>query len=347
MKRLAIMGCGSLGTILGAYIAKAGRQVDLVDANKEHVDALNKNGATIQVLGKDSFTVPVKALTPDQIEGVYDIFIYMAKQTYNDVAIPQMLAHADDKTVICTFQNGIPELAVCKQFDPNRVMGAPVLWGATWVGPGVSNLTQTEESVKEAAFTLGTVNGEVTKELLEVKEILELMGHVELSENLMGQRWCKLLMNSTFSGMSTVLGKTFGDVNRSDEAMKCVAYIGRESVRACKASGIKMEEYHGNDFTKIFEFSNEEEMQDTIAKARDIWAVFDLLEASMLQDLQKGRKCEIDAINGVVCQAGRELGILTPVNDMVVEIVKKKENGEFKVTDAPLYMFEGLFELEK
>lgn len=344
MKRLAIMGCGSLGTILGAYISKGGRQVDLIDANREHVDALNKNGAKIQVLGKDSFTVPVKAITPDEMEGIYDIFIYMAKQTYNDAAIPQMLAHANDKTLICTFQNGIPELAVCKQFDPDRVMGAPVLWGATWVEPGVSNLTQSAESVKEAAFTLGSVNGEVTKEVLEVKGILELMGNVDISQNLMGQRWCKLLMNSTFSGMSAVLGGTFGDVSRSDEAMKCVAYIGRESVRACKASGIQMEEYHGNDFTEIFEFSNEEEMQQTIAAARDIWAVFDLLEASMLQDLQKGRKCEIDAINGVVCEAGREHGIPTPVNDKVVEIVKKKESGELKVTDAPLYMFEGLFE---
>lgn len=344
MKRLAIMGCGSLGTILGAYIAKGGRQVELIDANKAHVDALNTNGAKIQIQGKDGFTVPVKAITPDQMEGVYDIFIYMAKQTYNDIAIPQMLAHANEKTVICTCQNGIPELAVCKQFDSERIMGAPVLWGATWVEPGVSNLTQSEESVKEAAFSLGSFNGEVTKEVLEVKEILEFMGHVDISQNLMGQRWCKLLMNSTFSGMSTVLGGTFGDVNRSDEAMKCVAYIGRESVRACKASGIQMEEYHGNDFTKVFEFSTEEEMQNTIAKARDIWAVFDLLEASMLQDLQKGRKCEIDAINGVVCQAGREHGVPTPVNDMVVEIVKKKEIGEFKVTDAPLYMFEGLFE---
>jgi 2-dehydropantoate 2-reductase len=343
MKRLAIMGCGSLGTILGAYISKGGRQVDLIDANKSHVDELNKSGAKIQILGKEGFTVPVKALTPDQMEGVYDIFIYMAKQTYNDVAIPQMIAHSDENTVICTCQNGIPEIAVCKMFDSERVLGAPVLWGATWVGPGVSNLTQSAEALKGAAFTIGSVSGKVTPAVMEIKEILELMGHVDISENLMGQRWCKLLMNSTFSGMSTVLGGTFGDVNRSDAAMKCVAYIGRESVRACKASGIQMEEYHGNDFTKIFEFSNEEEMQKTIAKARDIWSVFDLLEASMLQDLQKGRKCEIDAINGVVCDAGRQHGVPTPINDMVVEIVKMKEKGELKVTDAPLDMFKGLF----
>ena len=230
MKRLAIMGCGSLGTILGAYISKAGRQVDLIDANKAHVDALNKDGAKIQILGKEGFTVPVKAITPDQMEGIYDIFIYMAKQTYNEIAIPQMLAHSNENTVICTCQNGIPELAVCNYVDSERVMGAPVLWGATWVEPGVSNLTQSDESLKGAGFTLGSVSGKVTEEVLEVKEILEFMGHVDISQNLMGQRWCKLLMNSTFSGMSTVLGGTFGDVNRNDAAMKCVAFIGRESV---------------------------------------------------------------------------------------------------------------------
>ena len=137
-QRIAIMGAGSLGTILGAHIAK-NRQIDLIDANKAHVDALNKNGA--KVVGFDEFTVPVKALTPDQMTGQYDLFFYMAKQLFNDVCFEQMKAHSHEKTIICTFQNGMPELAVAKAFGEEKVLGAPVNWGATFVEPGVSRLT--------------------------------------------------------------------------------------------------------------------------------------------------------------------------------------------------------------
>ena len=74
LNRIAIMGAGSLGTILGAFIAQ-NRQVDLIDANKAHVDALNANGA--KVIGGAELTVPVHALTPDEMEGTYDLFIYI------------------------------------------------------------------------------------------------------------------------------------------------------------------------------------------------------------------------------------------------------------------------------
>ena len=102
IKRIAIMGCGSLGTILGAYLNKAGLDVMMVDAWKEHVDVLNRKGAT--VTGSVQMNVPVKACTPDQMDGIYDLIIYMAKQTFNDIAIPQMLAHCGDDTIICTCQ---------------------------------------------------------------------------------------------------------------------------------------------------------------------------------------------------------------------------------------------------
>ena len=92
LNRIAIMGAGSLGTILGGNSSPRIRQVDLIDANKAHVDALNANGA--KVIGGAELTVPVHALTPDEMEGTYDLFIYMAKQTYNDVCIPQMQKHA-------------------------------------------------------------------------------------------------------------------------------------------------------------------------------------------------------------------------------------------------------------
>lgn len=89
IKRIALSGAGSLGTTLGAFLSKAGHDITLVDANREHVDALNTTGA--QITGAVEEVIPVKACYADAMTGIFDLFIYMAKQTANSVAIPQML----------------------------------------------------------------------------------------------------------------------------------------------------------------------------------------------------------------------------------------------------------------
>lgn len=329
-ERIAIMGAGSLGTILGAFIAQK-RQIDLIDANKAHVDAMNEKGA--RVVGHVDMTVKVSALTPDQMEGTYDLYIYMAKQLYNDECIAQMKAHSTDKTIFCSCQNGLPEMALVAAFGEERVMGCPIGWGATYMEPGVSNLTS---PINKASSTLGTVTGKVTAELEAVKEILEYMCPITLSTNLIGLRWCKVLMNATFSGISAVMGDTFGAVMDDPIGLTSVAFIGRECVRSVAAAGIQMEPFHGPgfqvDFTQLFEFSTGEERKTkTEAGAKELWGPHRALEASMLQDLQKGKRCEIDFIVGVVSDLGRKNGVPTPVCDKVVEIIKGIERGELSL----------------
>src|SRR5660398_146074 len=110
--RLAIMGAGSLGTIIGAYIAKAGYDIILIDANKEHVKALNEEGA--KVTGTVDFSQSVKAITPEEMEGIYDLVFYIVKQTFNDKALNQLKTHIGPKSAVLTLQNGVPEPAVAK-----------------------------------------------------------------------------------------------------------------------------------------------------------------------------------------------------------------------------------------
>lgn len=343
MKRIAVMGAGSLGMILGAFIAQAGRDVVLVDANEAHVKAMNEKGA--KVVGNLDMVVPVKAVTPDQMEGVYDLFLYLAKQTYNDVAIPQMLAHSDENTVICTLQNGLPELAVCEAFGADRVLGAPVNWAGTWIEPGVSSYNS-NPNVK--VFALGSVTEAGRKHIPMVKEVLEDMGTVNVSDNLMGLRWTKVIVNATVSGMSASTGGTFGEVTNGAESAKAVAFIGRECIRCTKAEGLSLEHHHGTmgdfDFEKIFDFNDEESLNACLEQIKLIWKAAPNATASMLQDLQKGKACEIDAINGVVVAAGKRNGVPTPVNDLVVEVVKEKQAGKIPVDSKNLERFTALMD---
>lgn len=328
-ERIAIMGAGSLGIILGAYIAQQ-RQVDLIVGSKNTADALNTNGA--QVVGNVEMTVPVHALRSEDMEGTYDLFLYMVKQTVNDTAIPQMLAHSHDQTVVCTLQNGVPELAVSKAFGPDRTLGAPVLWGATSIGPSVSQFTTDPE---EKNFLLGSMTPAGSKYLADTKNILEMMCPVSVSDNLMALRWGKLIINAVMSGTSTAIGGSFGDVLDKNWASASAAYVGRECMQAASSSGVIIPpfDYDGGhcDFKKTFTFNNEDTIASTIGFIRKFWNGARMSEASMRQDLQKGKKCEIDAINGVVVTTGKKHGITTPMNDLIVEIIKEKQNGTIPV----------------
>ena len=153
MERIALMGAGSLGTILGGYISRH-RQIDIIDVNEAHVETMNRNGA--KVIGTVEMTVPVHAITPDEMEDEYDLIIYLVKQTFNRTALPQMIGHMKKDGVIVTGQNGVPEPAICRLWPKEQVYGAPVAWGASYVEPGVSRLTSDPNHM---GFTLGPVTG--------------------------------------------------------------------------------------------------------------------------------------------------------------------------------------------
>ena len=325
IKRIAIMGVGSLGTILGAYLSKAGLDVTLVDAWKEHVDTLNAKGAT--VTGGVEMTVPVKACTPDQMEGTFDLFFYMTKQTFNETAIPQMVAHCHKDTIIDTCQNGLPELEVAKYWPKSQVYGSPVGWPATFLGPGKSMLTCSPDAPM-FLFHLGTLEGPITPQIYEIQKILQNMCPVvHLTTDLMADRWSKILINSAFSGMSTVLNGTFGDTVMPGKASICTIRIAREVVQVCKANNIKLPPIFGMDFDALCAYKTPEEEK---AACDRIFKTFggNGGKASMLQDLEKGRRCEIYAIDGVVSKEGKKVGIPTPYCDAVVSIVSEIEQGK-------------------
>lgn len=321
--RTAIMGAGSLGIVIGALIAKSGRPIDLIDAYAENVDALNARGAT--VTGFLELQVPVAALTPEKMQGAYDLVLLLTKQTHNAAALHSLLPHLHPLSVVCTLQNGIPEESVASFVGRERTIGGAVGFGATWLRPGVSQLTSTVETVRKFAFEIGEMDGELRPRLETVREILEPVGHTEILTNLMGIRWTKLLMNATFSGMSAALGCTYADVLNDPRAMICVAFIADECIKVAHAQGLRLVRMQGADM-EMFELGGGAEIPSKIPAYQKIWGGHASLKASMLQDLEKGRECEIDYLNGVISTQGRRCGLSTPFNDKVVELVKEAQS---------------------
>ena len=323
--RVAIYGAGSLGTILGAFISKAGVPVELINRNKAHIEALRTKGA--QVVGTMQFCQPVIAYTPDEMSGQYDILFLMTKQQHNAEVVQMLKNYLAADGVLVTFQNGLPEMQIAEVLGEERVLGSTVAWGATLQSPGVCELTSEPDAL---SFSLGAISEKRSKHFAKVKELLELMGTVDVEENFLGTRWSKLLINASFSGMSAVLGCTFGEAAGPKESRKVVQAIIKECIDVCQKGGIRIEPVQGKDIVKLLNYTN------PIKKAFSFFIIpiairkHAKLKASMLQDLEKGKLTEVDAINGAVSEYGRKVGFPTPVNDKVVEIIHKIEKGELK-----------------
>ncbi|MGN8896150.1 ketopantoate reductase family protein [Flavonifractor sp. HCP28S3_F3] len=321
--RTAVVGVGSLGTIIGALITKNGGQIDMIDSYKPTVDALREKGAT--VTGAMEFNVPVSALTPDEMEGVYDLFILTTKQTALHTVLPQLMPHMDENTLVLTLQNGIPEELVASYVGKERTAGGAVGWGATWLEPGVSRLTSTMKVMENFAFEIGEIDGSDTPRIREAQKVLNLVGHTEVLDNLMGIRWAKVLMNATFSGMSAAMADTFGAVLNDETTLRCIAHIADETIRVANACGVRLAIMQGTDFETL-KLDSPADIPPKFPTYHKVWDQHSALKASMLQDLEKGRPTEIDFINGIVCRKGDEHGIDTPYNDKVVELVKLEES---------------------
>ena len=321
--RCAIYGAGSLGTVLGAWLTKNGMPVDLINRNKAHVEALKKNGA--RITGTTEMSVPVSALLPEEMSGVYDVIFLLTKQLNNRETVSFLKNHLAEDGVIVTLQNGIPEDSVAEIVGPERTIGVTVEWGATMTAPGESRLTSDPGSL---SFHMGRMPGVPDKKLEEVKSILEHMCPVEFETNLPGARWSKLLINATFSGLGTVMGGTFGDVIRDPLGKELAVRCMKEVIDVGRAAGVTFAPVQGKNIVSLFYWTNPVKK----AAAKLILPVamkkHAAIEPSMLQDLKKSRPCEIDAINGVVCRWGREKGIPTPVNSRIVEIVHEIQEGK-------------------
>jgi len=339
--RTAIFGAGSVGTILGAYLAKAGESVDLVSRNENHVNQLKKNGA--HVVGTVDFVQPVRALLPGEMTGTYDLIFLTTKQTENPTVVRELMPFLAKNGAIVTMQNGLPEVSVAEVAGAERTYGCAIAWGATMIGDGVCELTS-EPTRKALTFSLGSLDGHHDEKYDEIVRLLNLMGNVTQETNFIGARWVKLLVNCAFSGMSAVLGGTYGEVAADKRSRLIAQKIIKECIDVADAAHIKIEPIQGKDVVKLLNYHN------AFRQKISFWIIplaikkHRLLKASMLQDLEKGKKCEIDAINGIICTYGRKVGVPTPFDDRVVEIIRDIEMGKARSEWKNLSRFDDLAE---
>jgi len=324
---VAIYGAGAMGTILGAYITKAGYQVDLINRNKEHINALKKNGANI--IGKIEFTQKVDAIFPKEMFKKYDIIFLMTKQRHNVEIVKSLLPYMSKRGVICTMQNGLPEVAVSKVIGKDKTIGCTMSWGATFHGKGICELTSMA-SRDTLTFNIGKY-GNNDDELFDyIVALLKTMGHVTIESNFIGARWAKLLINAAFSGLSVITDANFGEIANNRLSRHLALEAIKECIDVAKAANIDIEPIQGKDIVKLMNYNNIFKKQLSLFILPLAMKKHKLIKSSMLRDLARGLQTEVDSINGVVCEYGDKVNVETPINDLIVKIVHRIEKQELK-----------------
>lgn len=334
--KVAIYGAGAMGTVLGAFLTEGGQAVDLISRNREHVEGMKKNGATVRCIADGvKKNVRVSALLPEEMAGKYDVIFLMTKQSKNDEILRFLKDYLTQDGIVCTTQNGLPERSVARVLGKEKAYGAAVTFGATFVGGGVMELTS---SLSAMSILCGGYQNDNSKNGV-LKEILEKAGKVSgnpdfviPTENLAGARWSKLAINAAFSTLSTITGLTFGEVARGRKTKRLAVRILREAIAVAKQSGVSLQPTQGRDLEKLFGNGG-------FLKTRLVYALLPyamrrhkLLKSGMLSDIQKGRKCDVDFVCGAVVTAGREVGVETPTAEAAVELVHGIENGLYEIT---------------
>lgn len=332
--RIAVYGAGAMGTILGALLTKGGLQVDLITRNESHVKGLNENGASILCEGDNTeWNIPVRALLPTEMQGEYDVIFLMTKQRHNQEILRGLLPYLKADGVVCTTQNGLPEPSVAEIVGTSRTYGAATSYGATFIGDGKVALTSKVEGM---SIEVGGYQNDNAKNAL-LQDILDFAGKAagkdnfaKTTDNLLGARWSKLAINAAFSGLSVVTGMTFGEVAKKRKTRKVALGVLRECMDVAKAAGVTLAPMQGHDMEKLLGGR-------TWLKRSFAYAILPIamkkhkkLVSGMLKDVENGRKCEIDFVDGIVLKEGLRVGVETPLCAQIVEIVHGIENGLYE-----------------
>ena len=336
--KIAVYGAGAMGTILGAFLTQGGlKNVHLITRNEAHLKGLKTKGATIVCVAENNkeIIVPVTALSPLEMRGKYDVVFLMTKQRNNAEILNFLLPYLHEESIICTTQNGLPEEGIAEIIGNKRTYGAVTSYGASFIGEGKMALTSKFDGM---SMEVGGYKNdeEKTQRLLEILSYagksIENAHFAKKTDNLAGARWSKLAINAAFSGLSVVTGLTFGEIAKKRKMRILALKVLRECIDVAKALNVPLAKMQGYDMEKLLGGKTPLKRLFSYLVLPIAMKKHKKLRSGMLNDVEKGRKCEIDFIDGMVVKQGEKTGVPTPICKKIVELVHGIENGLYEIT---------------
>ena len=303
--KICILGSGALGSTIGGVLTESGSEVYLIDKWAEHVNTMKRQGLRLREDASDRL-IRVRAATDCHGIGLADLILVLVKSYHTKEAIKDAGPMISDQTAVLSFQNGLGnEETLAEAVGKEHVIGGRTFAGGVMLGPG-----HVIAGCKGKQTYIGELDGRTTERVNEIAKQFNQAGlETIVSTNIVGIMWDKLLINVATGALSGITRLPYGGLCKVQEVMDCALEAVSEAIAVAKAMGVKL----------------------TITDPKKIWlkAAENLppeFKASMLQDIEKGSRTEIDSINGSVVRLGERHGVPTPVNRALVASIKGIEH---------------------
>jgi 2-dehydropantoate 2-reductase len=332
-EKLAVLGAGAIGSIIGAYLARAGRDITLIDMWPAHVEQMRRAGLKVTAAEAGEFQVPVNAIHLGDVAGLRTRFdaVFLSVKSYDTKwAATFIEPYLASRGVVVSAQNSINEEQLGTVLGYTRILGCVATLGAGLYEPG--HVTRTTLPSRPP-FAVGEVTGMATPRAKAIAEILSPVGPTKVTCNLWGERWSKLTTNSMLNALASITLMNNAELRQNQEVFDITLQIAGEAIAVAQALGVHVEPINGIDPAVYLEAAR----GNGVEALRTAWVeggrTVGAGRPSLLQDVLKARRTEIDHLNGLVARKGRETGIPTPMNDAIITVTKRVESGE--LTPAP------------
>jgi 2-dehydropantoate 2-reductase len=338
--RIAIVGTGAVGGYAGAHMAQAGEEVVFIDFWPENVETMRRDGLRItHIKDVPEFRVPVRALHLTEVQSLarerpFDIAFVCVKSYDTAWATMLIRQYLAPQGFVVSLQNCMNEETVAGVVGWGRTLGAIAsLITVDLCEPGHVRRAAGRSGEKHTVFRVGEVHGRTTPRAQEVARLLALSDSTKVTANLWGERWTKLVANAMANGLSACTGLITRDLLLDDRLRRFTARLGSEAIRIGQALGYTLEEIHHIAPEVIARAGEGDEEAARLYDARrlaDAAGGGGAHRPSMGQDMEKGRRTEIEFLNGYIVDRGQEVGIAAPANAALTDIVRRVERGELR-----------------
>ncbi len=301
--KIVVVGPGAIGSLFAAFLSKSKEEVWLLDHDQERAARLNSSGISIEGLS-GSWQAQVKVSASVQEVADADLVLLCVKSFHTKSAVETIKPILGRETKILTLQNGIGNLEIISELaGSDRVLAGITNEGATSIDIGRIRHAGRGETV------IGSIDGKTPVQLRGIREIFNKVGlDCKMSRDIKGLLWSKLIINVGINALSALTRLPNGKLIEYEGARRILRDAVTEGARIAKRKRIKLN------------------FDDPLAKVEAVCEGTQGNLSSMLQDILKKKRTEVDFINGVIVRFGQELGIDVPANRFLLDLIKTIES---------------------
>ena len=340
-KRIAVYGAGAFGSLIAGYLMRAGHEVTVVDPWYPHMVAIQKHG--LRVIDQEGeFSAPIRALHHDQLSQAapIDILFLAVKSLDTEMVARYVAPYLSPEGYIVSAQNSLNEEVISSVVGAERTVGlaASGIMCAVYE-PG---LLLRHSLVRNKIFQVGELDGNLTPRLEELVRLLENVAGTDITKDIWGALWTKMAVNCMGNGLAGLVGTVGKLLSEDPIARRIRMHIGREVVLVGEAHGITLGNIRGiaPECFKDLDGAGGKTIEEAWLSTPPSPIVGSQPHRpSLLQDVMKGRRSEVDYLNGLIVRKGVTVGIPTPVNQAMVDVVHRIDSGELEPGPGNLALF--------